>query len=63
MLLDWLAARRGDAKLARAGAAIGRAVDDVLADPATRTADLGGTMGTRAFGDAVAGRAEAIARG
>lgn len=63
MLLDWLAARHGDAKLARAGAAIHRAVDDVLAVPTTRTADLGGTMSTRAFGDTVAGRAEAIARG
>jgi 3-isopropylmalate dehydrogenase len=31
-----------------------KAVDAALADPETRTADLGGAMGTRAFGNAVA---------
>jgi 3-isopropylmalate dehydrogenase len=29
-------------------------VDKVLADPKKRTADLGGKVGTRAFGEAVA---------
>ncbi|GIK86171.1 MAG: 3-isopropylmalate dehydrogenase [Betaproteobacteria bacterium] len=61
MLLDWLAARRGEARLAAAAAAIHGAVDEVLADPATRTADLGGTLGTRAFGRAVAQHAAALA--
>ena len=60
MLLDWLGRRRGDAKLARAGALIERALDDTIADPATRTADLGGTLGTRAFGEAVAARLGAM---
>jgi len=37
-----------------AGAAIDAAIDKVLAKPETRTADLGGRLGTRAFGAAVA---------
>jgi 3-isopropylmalate dehydrogenase len=49
MLLDWLAERRGRADLAAAAAAIQRAVDATLADPGTRTADLGGPLGTRAY--------------
>jgi 3-isopropylmalate dehydrogenase len=54
LLLEWLGARHGRAELARAGGAVRDAVDRVVADPATRTADLGGTTGTRAFGEAVA---------
>jgi len=54
MLLDWLADKRNMADCARAGKAIREAVDRVLADPAKRTADLGGSLGTRAFGEAVA---------
>jgi len=61
MLLDWLAARRGDETLARASHAIHAAVDEVLADPGQRTADLGGPLGTRAFGEAVARRIESLA--
>jgi len=60
MLLDWLGARRGDAKLAQAGALIERALDDTIANPATRTADLGGTLGTKAFAAAVAARLGAM---
>lgn len=54
MLLAWLAERRGSEPLAQASAAIERAVDAVLEDPAGRTADLGGTLGCRAFAQRVA---------
>ena len=37
-----------------AAKAIDRAIDKLLAKPETRTADLGGKLGTRAFGEAVA---------
>ncbi|HTH98396.1 MAG TPA: isocitrate/isopropylmalate dehydrogenase family protein [Stellaceae bacterium] len=53
MLLDWMAERRNDPKLTDAAKAIQNAVDATLADPATRTADLGGSLGTRAFTAAV----------
>jgi len=56
MMLDWLGTRRGDAALVGAARAIDTAVDAVIADPALRTADLGGQLGTRAFGEAVARR-------
>ena len=59
MLLAWLAKRRDDGRLADAARAIDRAVDRVLADPAGRTADLGGPLGTDAFAGTVAA---AIAR-
>lgn len=55
MLLGWLAERHASEPLAQAAQAIERAVDAVLADPASRTADLGGTLGCRAFGERVAG--------
>ena len=54
MLMTWLGEHHGSAAFLQAGAAIERAVDTVLRNPATRTADLGGTTGTRAFGRAVA---------
>jgi 3-isopropylmalate dehydrogenase len=62
MLLDWLGRRRGDAKFVRAAALIEQALDATIADPSTRTADLGGSCGTKAFGEAVAGRLDAIHR-
>jgi 3-isopropylmalate dehydrogenase len=49
MLLEWLGARD-------AAQAIEAAVDATLRDPKSRTADLGGAMGTAAFGAAVAGK-------
>lgn len=52
MLFRWLAERRDDPALATVGAAI----DDALARTVaagTRTRDLGGDAGTRAFGEAV----------
>ena len=54
MLLGWLGARRDDAGLTRVGAAIDRALDAALADPATRTPDLGGTATTDSMARAVA---------
>ncbi len=53
MLLDWHARRAPEREsFAQAAAAIERATDELLADPARRTADLGGPLGTRAFGEA-----------
>lgn len=59
LLLDWLAARHERPDLEAAARAIERALDATLADPARRTADLGGPLGTRAFAEAV--RAAALA--
>ncbi|MBV9280542.1 MAG: isocitrate/isopropylmalate dehydrogenase family protein [Chloroflexi bacterium] len=53
MLLEWRGRRDGRADLAAGAELIGRAVDAVLEDPATRTPDLGGTLGTAAFAAAV----------
>lgn len=49
MLLEWIARTRRHDGFARAAAAIEQSVDALLIDPATRTADLGGSLGTRAF--------------
>jgi 3-isopropylmalate dehydrogenase len=62
MLLDALGNRHGRAELTQAGAAIEAAVDAVLANPAQRTADLGGKTGTRAFGAAVVAQIEKSAK-
>jgi isocitrate/isopropylmalate dehydrogenase len=56
MLLEWIAARRNDEALARAAKSIEAAVDAALANPATRTVDLGGRLGTREFAAAVAAK-------
>ena len=53
MLLEWLAERHERSDLAGAAARITAALDRTLANPATRTADLGGSLGTRAFTAAV----------
>ncbi len=53
MLLEWIAARRGKSALAAAAKKIDDAVDATLKNPATRTADLGGKIGTREFAEAV----------
>jgi len=54
MLLEWLGARRGNAAFATAAKSIEAAVDATLKDPSTRTADLGGKLGTQDFAKAVA---------
>ena len=53
LLLDWLGARHTRPGLTAAARAMTTALDRVLAEPATRTADLGGPLGTAAFGAAV----------
>ncbi|HKC53148.1 MAG TPA: isocitrate/isopropylmalate family dehydrogenase [Burkholderiales bacterium] len=53
MLLEWIAARRGNDAFAAAARNIDAAVDATLKNPATRTADLGGKLGTREFAKAV----------
>ena len=54
MLMGWLGEQRRDAAASRVGDAIERAVDTVLASPGLRTADLGGPLGCKAFGERVA---------
>src|ERR1700730_6520218 len=61
MLLAWLGERRGEQRLARAAAAIEQELDAVIASPDGRTPDLGGTIGTKAFGDKVAAAVADIA--
>jgi 3-isopropylmalate dehydrogenase len=53
MLIDWMARRDGNATLAATARAIEQAIEMVLADPSSRTRDIGGTMGTTAFAEAV----------
>jgi 3-isopropylmalate dehydrogenase len=55
MLLDWRGRRDDDPGLVKAAELITTAVDTVLDDPATRTRDLGGSLGTAGFAEAVAG--------
>ena len=51
MLLDWLA-RKGHAEpFARAARVIDESIDTLVSSPATRTRDLGGRLGTKAFTD------------
>lgn len=54
MLLQWMAEQHGEPALASAGKMMEQAVDKVLDVPDQRTADLGGQLGCRAFGHAVA---------
>ena len=54
MLIDWIGQKRGLPDFERAAAAMDAAVDKVLEDPASRTPDLGGKTGTKAFADKVA---------
>jgi 3-isopropylmalate dehydrogenase len=62
MLLSWLGERRGNPALEEAARAIETALDRVIADPATRTPDMGGSLGTDAFGAAVANAVSAATR-
>ena len=55
MLLIWLAARTGRPECADAGRAMELALDRTIANPATRTGDLGGALGTKAFTQALIG--------
>lgn len=49
MLLGWLGERREDLALVQAAERIEAALDAVIANPAHRTGDMGGTLGTAAF--------------
>jgi 3-isopropylmalate dehydrogenase len=62
MLLGWLGERRHDQHLLRAADAIDQALDAVIAVPEWRTADLGGPLGTKAFGTRVAAAVTKLAR-
>jgi 3-isopropylmalate dehydrogenase len=54
MLLNWMGTRFSRPNYHQAAAAIEHAIDTTLANGATRTSDLGGTLATDAFGRAVA---------
>jgi 3-isopropylmalate dehydrogenase len=54
MLLNWLGERRGDHRLLRAAATIDAALERAIENPQWRTPDLGGPLGTNAFGARVA---------
>jgi len=56
MLLGWLGRKHGKPSFQEAEQVIERAVDALIDDPKTRTRDLGGKLGTRAFGEAIAGK-------
>jgi isocitrate/isopropylmalate dehydrogenase len=53
MLLAWLGERRKNEALLRAADAIENALERTIATPAFRTRDLGGPLGTKAFGERV----------
>jgi len=55
MLLEWMGTRYQRAEFDAAARAVETAIDSALQSPATRTRDLGGTLGTRAFAEHVAG--------
>lgn len=54
MLISWIGEKKKNDAFVKAGAAMDKAVDAVLMDPQKRTSDLGGKVGTDAFGKFVA---------
>lgn len=54
MMLEWLGVKHGNDALVRAGSSILSAIDTIVANPATRTRDLGGTLGTQSFAQEIA---------
>jgi 3-isopropylmalate dehydrogenase len=54
MLLDWMGDKHDDEKLRQAAGLMQTSIDATLADPQTRTSDLGGNLGTSEFTKAVA---------
>jgi 3-isopropylmalate dehydrogenase len=56
LLLGWLAEKHQKKNFAEAQAELERLIADMLREPATRTRDLGGRLGTRAFGEALISR-------
>jgi 3-isopropylmalate dehydrogenase len=63
MLLAWLGERRNDGRLTRAAVTIEDALDRAVTNPQWRTRDLGGPLGTKAFGERVATLVEEVAGG
>jgi 3-isopropylmalate dehydrogenase len=58
MLLQWMGEKKKNPTLTETAAVIDKAVDIVLADPASRTSDLNGSAGCKEFGSMVASVAE-----
>ena len=56
MMLEWMGRRHQSDALCRAAIAVEKAVDSAVQEPATRTRDLGGKLGTKAFAAEVARR-------
>lgn len=56
MLMQWLGDRNPATPLRKVGDAMEIAVDEALAKPLTRTVDVGGTLGCKAFAESVAAR-------
>jgi 3-isopropylmalate dehydrogenase len=56
MLLGWLGQKHGKDNYLKAAAAVEKALDQTIASPAERTRDLGGTLGTKAFAEAMIAR-------
>jgi 3-isopropylmalate dehydrogenase len=56
MLLEWLARRHNNPAFALAAQKIDAAIDAAIKDPASRTRDLGGALGTQEFAKNVAAR-------
>jgi len=54
MLLAWIGERKNAGRLVEAADAIEAALERTIATPAWRTRDLGGPLGTKAFGERVA---------
>jgi 3-isopropylmalate dehydrogenase len=54
MMVRWIGDKHGNAAMQKAGDAISAAVDLVLSNPATRTRDIGGDSGCKAFATSVA---------
>ena len=54
MLLAWIGERKNAGRLIEAAETIEAALERTIATPAWRTRDLGGPLGTKAFGDRVA---------
>lgn len=53
MLLEWLGKQNKSENFAKAGKALQDATEATLANPETRTRDIGGVIGTKAFSEAV----------
>ena len=56
MLFEHVGTKLGDDAVSQAGRCLRESVDAMLESPATRTRDLGGSLGTQAFAEAVVSR-------